>query len=76
MTRLLEEIDGISAQEVVLDVHEVPADLLPCVATLTRLLTVKRPVKLAGLRGGQVHQLVALGIGRDVLLIGRVGALG
>src|SRR5438128_1246023 len=68
--RLLEELDALPAIELVLDLHQVADDLLPRVAAVARYLGVKRPVKIAGLRGQQIHEITALGIEPQAILIG------
>ena len=68
--RLLEELDALPAIELVLDLHQVADDLLPRVAAVARYLGVKRPVKIAGLRGKQIHEITALGIEPQAIVIG------
>jgi len=68
--RLLEDLDGFPAREVILDLYRVSDDLLPRVAALARFLGVKGRVKIAGLRGNQIHEMVALGIEPQAIVIG------
>ena len=68
--RLLQELDALPARELVLDLHQVADDVLPRVAALARFLGVKRRVKVAGLRGTQIHEMTALGIELQAIVIG------
>jgi len=68
--RLLEELDALPARHLVLDLHQVADDLLPRVAAVARFLGVKRRVKIAGLRRKQIHEMTALGIELQAIVIG------
>ena len=68
--RLLEELDALSAGELILDLHRVSDDLVPRVAALARFLGVKRSVKIAGLRANQIEEMTAFGIELDAIVVG------
>ena len=68
--RLLDELDDLPVQELVLDLHHVGDDLLPRVAAVARFLSTKRRVKIAGLRGDQIHEMTGLGIELQAIVIG------
>jgi hypothetical protein len=70
VVRLLEDLDGFPAREVILDLYRVSDDLLPRVAALALFLGAKGRVKIAGLRGHQIHEMVALGIEPQAIVIG------
>jgi len=68
--RLLEELDALPARELVLDLHHVADDLLSRVAAVARFLGVNKRVRIAGLRGKQIHEMTALGIELQAIVIG------
>ena len=68
--RLLEELDALPARELVLDLHHVADDLLSRVAAVARFLGVNKRVRIAGLRGKQIHEMTALGIELQAVVIG------
>ena len=67
---LLEELHALPARELILDLHQVADDLLSEVAALARFLGVKRRVRIAGLRGDQIHEMTAFGIQLQSIVIG------
>ncbi len=68
--RLLDELDDLPVRELVLDLHQVGNDLLPRVAAVARFLGTQRVVKIAGLRGDQIHEMTGLGIEPQAVVIG------
>lgn len=68
--RLLEELDALSARELILDLQRISDDLIPQVAALARFLGVKRNVKIAGLRANQIPEMTAFGIELQAIVIG------
>ena len=70
---LLEEVRSIAATEVVFDFSEaaLPEEMLPRMAAALRTLSKTRGVKVSGLRGAQIRNLVASGVGQAAILVGR-----
>ena len=67
----LEELDGVPARAIVLQLHNVHDDVLPRVAAFMKYLGTRRSVAVCGIRAGQATVLKSLGIEPSDVLIGK-----